>query len=204
MHLVELLDDCALVEVLLDLIFCGDASGNHWVYEVLEDLPKQEGVVALCNHKVHLKVSLSIVIIELLQTSLILESDCLIDFQHHQHEFLDFLDSDYLKSFIKQFDQICRCTRIDYVSSVIDYDSIVSLDLALITSWLALSFLVWAVLSVCQRFGLNDVQNDWNKHGVNLDRVSVTKRDKTVIKRVISAAELLQGVVVLVRPVNKL
>ena len=55
LHAVELLNDGSFVVVFLDLVIGCYSCFKQWIQQILEDLPKQEEIVALCNQEVHLE-----------------------------------------------------------------------------------------------------------------------------------------------------
>ena len=92
--------------MFLDLVLCSHSRSKQGVDEVLENLPEEKEVVALCNHEFHLEVRLLFrplarLVVKLLQGALILLSDRLIHFEHRQHQVFYLFDSDDLKSLVK-------------------------------------------------------------------------------------------------------
>lgn len=119
----------------------------------------------------------------LLQTLLVLLCDRLVHLQHGQHQVPDFLDSDDLESFVKEFDDISGRTREKLIRPMINLDTFF------------LRFL---------RLGRENVENHGKKHAMDLDRVGVAKSHEPVVESVVTAAILAERVVVLVGPVDHL
>ena len=168
MHSVELLDDLALVVVLLDLVFTCDPSFDQRVDQVLENLPEQKEVVALSDYEVHRKEDLPFLIQESLKAILELESDGLVDMEHLKHQLFDLLDSDDLESFIEKFDQVTGCTS-EECSISIDFD-----------------FYIWVGLLS------QDIGDHWNQCAMDLDSVRVANSQEAIIEGIVSASKIDQ------------
>ena len=82
LRLVKLLNDCPLVEVILDLVLSGNSFFEHWVHEILGQLPKCEEIVARGYHVINAHVFWGVFFVETLHSSLELLCDDLINVQH--------------------------------------------------------------------------------------------------------------------------
>ena len=66
LHTVESLDYSSLVVVVLNLIFCRHSWLEHGIDQVLEDLPKQEEIVALSDAEIHFQESFTLHVVKFL------------------------------------------------------------------------------------------------------------------------------------------
>jgi hypothetical protein len=92
LHLVELLNYLALIEVRLDFFVRGDVVDQHGLDEGLEFLPKLEAVVTLSHYEVNGQNLVSLCLVECLEGTLELVSDFLVDIEHLEHKLFDLLD----------------------------------------------------------------------------------------------------------------
>ena len=82
LHLIKLLYDLSLIEMVLDLLICGNLILNQGINQILEHLPKPEEVVTLSNNKLHAQIFGPFHVIERLEALLKLECHVLVYLQH--------------------------------------------------------------------------------------------------------------------------
>lgn len=184
LHAVEVLDDCSLVEVLLNLLLCRDACLKQRVDQILEHLPEEEEVVALGDDEVHRQelVRRSLFVKEPLETCLVLECDRLVNVEHLEHELFDVFDSHDLECLVEQLYQVSRRTR-----KVVP----VPIDLNFVLHCQARALALPANVRVPSTFLFQDVHDDLDQRAVNLDRVRVAQGDEAVIECVVAARILI-------------